>query len=300
MAPQPYNAKKLSQSPIWRFRFLSRGNTLAEYGLIGALVLLSSIGVLLVLGGNLNDVFGLSKNGMDSKIQAAHAAGSTSLNVNSVAASTSDPMLNNEPVITAGSNGESMGNSIIVTAGSNGDSMSSVNSIQAAAQAAFASGNLTQEQFDTLKGMANKGHEIAELEGLIRNARLYANGNAELYQSTRFPYQGGSYTVGELVSKLEPKEAEMGNYRYTAEVQGIFSDPAIGSIVDTASNNIMNNGGAEVSIGGNIADAVEIGAYQNTKEGAAEAAAKPDSHVESGRVCNAGGYDDNGVKCNPG
>ncbi len=262
------------------------GNALTEYGVVGALIAVVAIGGFMVLGGDFNGVLASLNADMKQKVQVS-AAKNQEIKASKAAEKARQEALEQArqaALVGRGSSGTTQ------TLGANGNDMQAqANTIEAAAKRALAAGNVSPEQYDMLMRMAQLGHEMAKMEGALALARGSAGGNTGLYNTLQVNYNGRSYTPADLANMMTSNVTEFGSLRYHAEGMGLFANPDVGTIVNTASQDILGRGGASADISKDATKAVQVG-------GITEADL---IHNDSATVCTAGNHSDSGTSCNP-
>jgi len=195
------------------------------------------------------------------------------------------------------------------------------NQISDAAALLLQQGKITQSQFDILMQLANQGHEIAQIEGLIQNAIMASNGDLNLYNNLSIVFNGQTYTPAQLAGMIgiysrgpqdfttstvldtfsandphvEPELSSFISLYNQAVSSGALSDPIALSTINSASEQIASLG--EVSeetswqygSGNTPVDSANLTTIQ----------AQTATTMDSGNICRVGSFQDNGVLCSP-
>jgi len=224
----PVNAHRLKQR---LFGPAQRGQSITEYGMVGALVIVISIGALTLFGKNLTGVFGtLSSKTNDPSL--------VSVKPNLLAAPpiSGPTTLNNSPLPTAISTPISVQATTqpLQTAGVNGETDQYSQNILKAAQQALAAGTINQSQYDIMLQMANQGHEIAIMEGLLQKS--YQHPNQEGFYGTFVTYNGEPYTPAVFSRMLN----DANNTLQLLHTQLLSTNPAAADVVNTVTDATVN------------------------------------------------------------
>jgi hypothetical protein len=294
-----------------RFAAFSRGNTITEYALIGCLVIVFSIVALQLLGSNFNTAMAKIKNDMKSKNQATVTAllAQKAAMAGQIAAGLSV----SEQAILASSL-----TSKLQTTGANGSTEVLAKQIEAAAEQLLKEGKIDQSQYDILMKLANEGHKMAQIQGLVSDAMKYANGNVEVFNGMAFTVDGQSYTAPQLAQMLGlngPAPADfasanilsvasggttggaLGNFLdlyNQALSSGALSDPLAKSTVDSASTQIASLGELTEDIVWNVQNGMSMDTTSIT-----ELTSQSATSMASSNICTAGQFVDNGALCSP-
>lgn len=256
-----------------------------EYGLAGSLIMVVAIGAMMTMGGQFEGLMASLKDDMSSSVENA------STKAKSIKQAKAAHELAVRQAAEAAANrtsGFSSMSGSTQTLGANGnDIRAQASVIQNAAKRAFEDGDISREQYDLLLRMAQMGHEMALMEGALAMARGNANGSSGAYANTQVNYNGGSYSPQELAGIMGASVVEFGSLRYHAEQMGLFGDPNIGPLINSASGDILGKGGASEDISRDAAKAVQVGGITTSE----------DIHQDASDVCVAGKHRDTGVSC---
>lgn len=292
----------------------NRGQALAEYGLAGGCVLVVSIVALNQIGSFLNTSFsGLMSNKAGAYKVAGAATGSestTSAETNIIV----KPSITPQSILDTNSTPMSPTTLInsVVTTGANGTTNILADRLGTEASLLLAEGKIDQNQYNTLFALANQGHKLAQIEGLIQQLTQSSTNSTQLNSQTVL-LDGKSVTVADLNALIGYKDNYWGitanplnsniptgpelhsfiSLYQSALSNGSLSDPATRQVVaqlseDIATINegvtegldtIYRNGASPSQISANIADRV--------------------TDMKSSQICNSGGGVDFGVQCGP-
>ncbi len=201
------------------------------------------------------------------------------------------------------------------TVGANGTTRLLALQIDSAAQQQRTAGKISAPQYDALMELANQGHRIGQIEGLLADAVSVAGGDSSQFSRIQLVIDGNLYTVPELYNQIgfmgsrpespvlkKPLMAKQtGNvesdrflalYR-GALASGALNDPVIKATIESASTQILQIGEVmehyldKFNDGKQIAD---VKALNTVLAGVS-------THMESGKICVAGDFQDNGVTC---
>ncbi|HEY9685795.1 MAG TPA: hypothetical protein V6C52_02340 [Coleofasciculaceae cyanobacterium] len=226
------------------------GQGLTEYSLIAGVLVLVAVGGMLLLGQNLNDIFG---NMLSSSAGTVNASGTQT-----IAAAPSPPVAGTQSLSITLSSGQQVQLSnypadltnSIQTNGANGTTELLLANMDSVIQQLQATANLTPAQADILLQLSNQGHEMANVEKLLEGALADANGDASVFNQTSFTYQGLDYSNPWDLSVLIGYHPGWGgdeelavNFRalYDQAVsQGTLNDPVAQQTVSVLVNQIAN------------------------------------------------------------
>lgn len=310
MCPQTVQAKHLRTPFRIKRRAVCQGNTLIEYILSGALILGLTISVILAFSTNLNKAFAALRDEMRSHRNQTQAAilarqsggssytGLTNLSPQQLALLQSDLSTK------------------LQTTGANGSTELFSQQIALSAQQMLDAGKIDQNQYDLLMKLANQGHQMAQIEGMIADAVQYAGGDLSKLKSLTYSFNGQNYTAIELSHLIgfvvssdsqtdllaqDPSSAgsELSNFMslYNQALNsGIVSTPELQSTVNSAAYQIASLGEiTEENLWRFSADKTNLTSATDLNNASAESA----THINSGKICAAGDFLDNGVLCKP-
>lgn len=180
------------------------GQSLLEYTLIGALIAVVAIGGLSMLGLSTSNIF---SNMIQHKPQPVAQPQAGTLQVTNAATGTANSgsaQTGGTTVNAATIEASSAQQVVTQTTGANGATESYTQNIIKAAQKSLAAGTINQSDYDLIMQLANKGHEIATMQGLMQQAYETNNENGTI------TFNGQSTSVSELNFTLYDSMDEIG------------------------------------------------------------------------------------------
>ncbi len=263
----------------------AQGNTIQEYCLIGVLITLICIGGFSLMGTNWNDYMVSLKQDMLNHNQVAINAKAIKQQQITSAQEQQTANASVAPV------GNKPANVTIETMGANGIIASYAQDILANAKQALASGSLTQAEYDVVVRLANKGHDIAQLQSLLEGAFKQSNGNSSVYAKTQLTFNGQSYTPAQLNAILESNISDFSALRSQASVQHgvLYTQTLLNSINDNGGK-IINNGYSSQQQNQTADSFIQ---YQSEGVGGGS----QDTHQQSATICTSGQHLDTNNHC---
>jgi len=223
------------------------GNAIVEYLLIGAGILVVSVGALTLLGNNLNNIMGMLRGGMKNQIQASSNANAQHLAaMNSFTASLSSHTGTNAAAAAAAAATASISPSaqgpVTQTAGGNGTTETYAQTISDSAKKALADGSISQAEYDLIVQTSNKGHDIAAIQGLLEGAYKSSSGNASAYAGSQLNFKGQNYTPAQLNDLLKTNVADFSSLKTQASAQtGVLNNQSLLITLNDSGTAIINN-----------------------------------------------------------
>jgi hypothetical protein len=266
----------------------NRGNTIIEYVFIGSLVLVACLGALQMVGVSWGGQMKHVKQDMLTHTQAANTAQAAQeqqiaeeqAQAAAAAATESSASANAGPVETVGANG---------------GTASYASDILTNAQQALQAGKVTQAEYDIIVKLANQGHEIASLQGMLEGAYTQSNGNSAAYANTQLTYNGQSYTPAQLNAILQNNIGSFSALRSQASVlNGVLYDQPLLTSINDSGGNIINNGYASQQQNQSAASFIQ---YQ--QQGLGQANGSSNTNQNSATICTSGEHLDSGQHCVP-
>lgn len=180
----------------------SKGNTLVEYGFLGTLVVCASLGVLLLLGGNLNlDFLGLKNN---AKAQIANTA-----SVNSAQTSISTQSAALQASIDAAMINGATNNATIQVTAANGSTGTGVFA-KTTTKTTAAPQTLTPDQILAMeREMSNNTYLISSLENEMLGILNYASTDPNKFMTTTLNFNGQSVPALTLAIAIQNQVAAL-------------------------------------------------------------------------------------------
>jgi len=317
-------------------RASSRGNALTEYGLIAGAVVVVAIAAITLTGNNIASHLGGMGGGM--KTQIANAKSVKAPAFNSPTSSVTNPGANPGggalapapvpatigPVTIGPAELEFLKGSLakkIETAGANGTTRILAGTIEAIAQQLFDAKEISQQQYDILMQLANKGHEMAEVERLLEGAIASVNGDTSKLDGMKLEFQGKTYEAGELYRwvgesganinspELESMETVGGEqpgklaseflalYEKALGTGGTLDDPLVKATINSLSLQIIATG---ENFDGLIHDSLNNERDLPNEDNLNKELASEITDYSSSEICAAGDFKDSGTMCQPG
>lgn len=237
---------KSKQAVARQQKLAQAGNTIVEYGLIGVSIVVVAIVGLQVTGGNLNDLFSQMKTDINHQVQATSTADAKHTSAKLAFQAATSALINTNPGALPNSSGSANGSSaapVTQTVGANGTTDTYAQNINDQAQQSLASGKITQEEYNQIVNLANKGHDIAMIQGLLENAFTNSKGDSNAYANSKLTFNGQSYTPAQMNALLQSNTSDFSNLKsQVAVLNGVLYDQALLSTVDSSGSKIINNG----------------------------------------------------------
>ena len=295
--------KEMSQA-----RQRDKGQAISEYGLIGALVAVLVIPALVILGGNLNSLFGgmfgsgkpattvaLSSSPTSPTAQPTTTASSTTPPATST---TSQPGIPTAGVSVTMADGTTLAlpsyptnlSATVSTSGANGTTTILANNLQSMATQMLDAGKITQEQYNSLISLANQGHRMALIEKTIEDFATTDPSGQGMLEMASIPFEGKNYHKDDLSAKVGAGGSESALFQQLYQDvanQGLLNDPAVKALISQLTNNIT-------AIGNAFAGATYMAdsSREITKDTASQL-----TNQDSASICTTGNATDSGVHC---
>lgn len=297
---------KLDQALALKKRLNQLGNTVVEYALIGVSLLALSFAGLNLMGGNLNSLFLLMNTDMNqhmqnaSTVNAQHASAKLGFQAAASSQTKTVPAANPiTPTIPAPPFTGNGAGPVTQTVGANGTTETYAQNITDQAAQSLANGEISEADYNLVVKLANKGHEIAQIQGMLEQAMTASNGNTSTYAAMTFPFQGQNYTAAQLATLVTTSNADFQAIQLAAEQKvGIVGSPALLGIIQVSGGQILMNG-ANIA---NMTQSVDKAVYtsqQLDNSGQSVSSTSVGTHAESGTICNGGQATDSGTNCHP-
>lgn len=292
------------------------GQGLSEYSIIGALIVLITVPALVLMGNNLKLSFNTLLPARKPTISIVQSPAPVAQpqgagNVSAV------PVPNQIHLITAKGSRiliqtESKPlNEVLRTAGANGATATLADRIRSIAEQLQAGGDITATQAGSLIALANQGHRLGAIMGLMEQAASNSRNNDE-FDRTTVTFEGKHISIEKLENGLgfesmdygemprDPLNMSLKPYKETgafieayqkAQNQGAMDDPQIKNVVQGLASEIvmitvaMDNAQWASSAG----DIKPITLLDH--------AASAITHADSGGICLNGKAKDSGIQC---
>lgn len=290
----------------------SKGNSILEYTVVGFLMVAVCVGVLMSLGKQMNTLIGDLKTDMkehkaiaaqvnaEGYIQKSSMGLKESMNTYFVGLNQED-----EKLLQKNFSGK------LQTLGANGTTELLAKQIALLAKSLYEKGEITEEQRQTLLELANKGHDMAHVEGLVEDFVELAGDRQKEFSSKTYEFQGKQYTPMELVQMVGYvgsyssdllRETPGGGALLTdfqrlyqeADKNGSLSNPAMKSLVMAAAAQIVMTG----ELVENSYYHYEIGYLKfKNKSDMMNQMASDATNLHSSHICTAGNNINGGTFC---
>ena len=275
------------------------GQSLVEYTLCAALVIGVSISGLLLLRENLSSLFVNMVRKPDSKTTLA--VGKTPTQTQSLVLQAGKTAQKVAQALQENASSPDLApdaQTVVVTAGGNGDTKAAADYVESLVRQAIANGELSPENADFDLKLANKGHEIANIQALLEQARSSANGNLSQYQNMLLSFGGQSYTPITLGNHLNDVISEYNDMRLLMmnDSKGL-SKTLTEAVVREATLKIRKAGEATHNIAVTNSKAMAIGAAEHKGGEQSGITYAAETHQNSAIVCNAGEHVDQNNQC---
>jgi|GEM_PF-2980496 len=275
----------------------AQGNTIIEYTLIGSLIVLVCIGGFQLIGGNFNSyMVGLKDDMLSHNKATANTKAAQQQQIANAQAQVqqqTQAMANGSQQLNSASGTAASSGATPQTVGANGNTNSYASDIMSNANQALASGSLTQDEYDLVVKLANKGHDIAMIQGLLEGAYKQSSGNSAAYANTNLTFNGQSYTPSQLNAVLESNIGDFGSLKTQASVlNGVLYNQSLLTSINDNGAKIINNGYSSQQQNQTADSFIQ---YQNEGLGGGSA----DTHGESAVICTNGQHVDSGQHCSP-
>lgn len=311
-----------------------RGNSLAEYTVIGGLVLVVSIFAISGFCGHLQEALAGLKSDMEGHARTATVAGVVQMAASrtqaQLAAQQAAQQTAQQTAAGAGVNVQlkatgSLTSSIMVS-GANGTSELVLANLEAITKDLLAKGEIDQQTADILVKLANKGHQMAQAEKLLEDAMKNSNGNAQAFNQATVTFNNQSYSTYELAGQLQLVNDANGALvpNSTNSLMSQFqnlSDQATGNIQDSQTQQLVGTLSNQIAVLAdgteNATHSVNRGEYAPTLDAFYQDVASSVNGLDpsngkyptqldpasvttsqdSATICNIGGVQDTGTHC---
>lgn len=270
------------------------GQALVEYCVCAGAVLLICVVGFQIFGGNLAGWFALLKEDMGKNTQhTVQAKAGQSVLVGSAgnAGGQGQPSVMNNALSSIQNAQAESAKETIDVAGSNGTTAAYATDILAKAKQSLDSGNLSQDEYDMVVKLANKGHDIAKIQGLLENAFSQSQGNSSAYANTALNFNGQTYTPSQLNSVLETSITDFSTLKSQAStLNGVLYDTTLLTTINDSGAQIINNGYSSKQQNQTADSFIQ---YQS----GGATGGSTDTHQESAVICTNGDHQDSGTQC---
>ena len=291
-------SNKIKPLTLPKRRSAQAGMTILEYAMVGVGVLSLSLLAIIASGSNLNDLFDLLKTDFKSQIQV----GKNTADAHLTAQSSFQPKAPTQPASKSSDTGggpnqeTSAGSSIGLTqtAGANGATSAYSQDILQQAQQALAKGDISHSEYNMVIALANKGHDIAVMQGMLETASQNSNGNASRFANATLYMNGQNYSPSQINAQLQNNINTFTSMQKAAESQaGVTRSIALLSVLQESGGQIIINAGNTAQNTESAGRAV----YTDMMDKSAGRDAS-NTHQQSGNICAGGKGTDSGAHCN--
>lgn len=265
----------------------SRGNTLVEYVLLALLICMVSVAALMSFGNAFSAKVTGFKASMKSQTQkAANAQAQNSANHLAVSGS---PLGGSGGAFNSSSYA-SIDNQAQTT-GANGNTLTQASTGSVNIGTAGTVANLSPEQAEIVKDVANTAHKVAALQQLLTDLSNYSNGDIEKFRNSTVVFEGQTMTALQIAKAL-------GKYGLVAQLDtkknnllASTTDPAVVSVVAGLTDQVKQNATATSQ----AAKTAVMTATDPTSVSQVTDATQTDT--QASQICDAGKGKDTSKKC---
>lgn len=301
------------------FKSGQAGNIIAEYGLAATCILATAIVGFQMLGGNLDSRLSGLEGDMKANIKIAETYETRRKNFGSVPVGKMVLHLKNGKTVTLDNYPIDI-QSAVVTAGVNGSTNALANTLIELVNKLREAGEISEAEAQMLLQLANQGHRMASIEGIIAQAVRDTSSNTVL--STQWHFDGKNYSMVELNGLLGwPDVSGMNDPKFSIndadgaapETQtfirlrdayfntAVNVDPAIKTIVEQLTSNILvlseATQGNLYNLASNDLSSTKFDQDNSNAVNGYDQTASEESHRDSATLCQVGNNRDNGIHC---
>ncbi len=230
-----------------------RGNTATEYSLVGASVLVATVGLWFLLGGGLSKAFAVLKAEMQVRgiVVGFAKFGQTIGNAMDVKGT-------DGRVIEVGP--QFLGAPTTQTAGTSGNTADAYKQLKALWAKSVEEGKMTEEEAANLDALAQQALKLAQIQKAIETAMAQVGYDNEILLSLQVQLDGEGYTVAQLAEMIGWKENTTGEGNplipdsnanglelnklkelyQQAEKDGALNDPAVKALVSQLTEKVAD------------------------------------------------------------
>lgn len=264
------------------------GNTMAEYGMVGGLLIFCLAGLML-LGPSINGLFGKVKNDMTLRSNQSDIVGATSAQLNEKTPQGNGSDLPSQYSIDENGNAVDASNGTLQVAGTNGE-RNYAQILRDKEGKVIPVESLTPEEQHIIKDLANSEHTVAQYEEALHRLSIYSGGDVEKFKNSTIMVNGYPMKAQELMAFMQ--------------FAGVMVDFQTGNVISNA--NIKQETADYVSgksdqVTGQVNDVVKAGSdtinNHETPNKVNEVANSQETHQNASDTCAAGQYSDTGTAC---
>ena len=260
-----------------------RGNIATEYSVVGASVLVATVGLWSLLGNGLTNVFTVLKTEMQVRGAVAMVSKFGQIIDNAVDIKGPDGRVIDSPLHLTGAPPTQ-------TAGTSGNTAEAYKQLKSLWAKAVEEGKMTEEEAANLDALAQQALKLAQIQKAIETAMHQVGSNNEQLLALQVQLDGKSYTVAQLAEMIGWKENNTGQWNplvpdgnangtelnrlkelyQQAEKGGALKDPAVKALVSQLTGQVANfSDVSQDASDGVVAEAPEA-AQQQYEEGVAD------------------------------
>ncbi len=268
------------------------GNTLPEYMLIAVLMLgIATTGFL---------VFGKSLNGSAGVIQTDFSAHKSQAMVSEASAKTQKALADAKPqkpsvMLTYNEAGQLVQTSSAFTSGANGTRMGAGKTKLSGG--AFANtDNLASEQQNLLMDLANQTHQVARLEGKLKELTMFSGSDIQKFKDASVILDGKVLNASQLSKAIRDTGNDVN--QKTSHVLSSGVDSATASQVAQVSSQVAQVSSQVASHASNLSQATNHVLFSNGSPWFIGGLTIPEeTHEDASFICEKGHRKDNGQEC---
>lgn len=260
-----------------------RGSTATEYSLVGASVLVATLGLWFLLGGGISQVFTVLKAEMQARGMVAMFAKFGQTIDNAMDVKGPDGRVIDSPLDLTGAPPTQ-------TAGTSGNTAEAYKQLKALWAKAVKEGKMTEEEAANLDALAQQALKLAQIQKAIETAMHQVGTNNEQLLSLQVQLDGKSYTVAQLAEMIGWKENNTGQGNplvpdanangaelnmlkelyQQAEKDGALKDPAVKASVSQLTGQVANFSDVSQNASDGVVVSAPEAAQQQYEEGVAD------------------------------
>lgn len=260
----------------------SRGNTAMEYSLVGASILVATVGLWFLLGGSLKDIFSVIKADMQVRGMLSGFSGM----IQGLDQLTDVRSTDGRTIDT----GFEFGAPTTQTVGTSGNTAEAYKNLRKLSENAVAEGKMTQEEAANLDALAQQALKLAGIQKAIETAMAQVGLDNKALLAMQVQLEGESYTVAELADMIGWKENTSGDGNplvpdanangaelnilkelyQEALASGALKDPGVQELVSQLTGQVANFSDVSQNASDGVVVEAPEAAQQQYEEGVAE------------------------------
>lgn len=286
-----------------------------EYTIVGFLMIAVCLGALLLLGKQLDSMMGGFQQNLSrhkSISEEAHSEVKAQISSRQLKESLNSHFVEMNPKEKYLLQSDLTGK--LQTLGANGTTELLAKQIVVLAESLYKKGEITEEQRNTLQKLANKGHDMALVEGLVEDFVEMAGERQKELSNKTYNFEGKEYTPYELTrlvgyagwypNNIQDPFQDVTNggallvdfqrLYQEADRNGSLSNPDVKSLVTAAASQIVMTGELVEDNYSNYHNGVFN--FKNKSEFTSKLASYS-THLHSSQICRSGNHIDGGTFC---